>query len=140
LAAGISAAGPGPSEADLSHAFGRLLHLDDPEWLSCLQATLASPMPMTVSELRPDEQRILTALHFALWSGTAVRKPLQSSMDALWQHPAIREELRQLLALLEDRASVVPTPLARILGWAAPVPLSEHGHYRSTTSSRPSVC
>jgi hypothetical protein len=130
-AAGTLTAEPGPSESDLSRGFGRLLHLDDPEWLSYLQTALGSPTPPRVLVLRPDEQRILTALHFALWSETAARKrPLQASMEAVWQHPAVRDELRQILALLEDRASVVPTPLAKVLGWTAAVPLSLHSTYR----------
>ena len=96
-----------------------------------MQTTLASPTPPTVSVLRTAEQRILTALHFALWSDKAARKtPLQVSIELLWQHPAIREELVQLLAFLEDRASIVPTPLAEVLGWQAPVPLSVHSAYR----------
>jgi hypothetical protein len=35
----------------------------------------------------------------------------------------------QLLALLEDRASIVPTPLVEVLRWEAPVPLSVHSSY-----------
>jgi len=130
-AAGHPAAALGPVEGELSRGLARLLHLDDPQWLAFLQTTLASPSPPTALAFGPAEQRILTALHFALWSEKAARKAsLQASMDLLWQHPAIREELVQLLALLEDRASILPTPLADVLGGQAPVPLSVHSSYR----------
>lgn len=48
----------------------------------------------------------------------------------LWQHPAIRQELVEILAILEDRAAHVATPLEQTLGWKAPVPLSIHSRYR----------
>lgn len=105
--------------------------MDDPEWLSFLQAHLASPVPPTISDLPAAEQRILTALHFALWSDKEARKrPLQESMERIWQHAAIREELVQLFDLLEDRAPIVPTPLGPQLGWPHPVPLSVHSSYQ----------
>jgi hypothetical protein len=130
-AAGHSTTDPGPSEGELSRGLGRLLHLDDPEWLSYLQTALSSPSPPAVPVLRPNEQRILTALHFALWSERSARKvSLQASLELLWRHPAVRDELLQLLALLEDRASIVPVPLPKVLEWTFPVPLSVHSTYR----------
>jgi Domain of unknown function (DUF3427)/Type III restriction enzyme, res subunit len=130
-AAGHLTSDPGPSEPELSRGLGRLLHLDDPQWLSCLQGVSASPKPPDVAAMQPDEQRILTALHFSLWSERAARRtPLQASFGLLWRHPAVLDELRQLLDILEDRASVVPIPLSKALEWTLPVPLSVHSRYR----------
>jgi superfamily II DNA or RNA helicase len=121
----------GPHEGDLSRGVGRLLYLDDPEWLGCLRTVLAQPRPPDGETLSARQQRILTALHFALWSEPSARqRPLPASLEALWQHPALRQELVELLALLEDRAPLVPVPLADVLGWDAPVPLAVHGTYR----------
>ena len=52
-------------------------------------------------------------------------RPLDQSLDVLWQAGASREELIQLLELLAARADRRLHPLA----WALPVPLRVHGHY-----------
>jgi superfamily II DNA or RNA helicase len=132
---GLRAAGhpvdePGPAESELSRALPRLLHLDDPEWLASLRSILDRPDPPAVEALSAREQRVVAALHFALWSGQARERPLAASLAALWQEPAIRREVIELLPILEDRARLVPTPLAEILNWDAPVPLAVHCHYR----------
>lgn len=130
-AAGHPVAEPGPAEVALSRGLGRLLYLDDPEWLAYLQSALTQPEPPNVAAAALREQRILSALHFALWTdGEAKSRPLQASFIALWQHPAIRQELTELLAVIEDRASLVPTPLEKAVAWDAPVPLAIHSRYR----------
>ena len=130
-AAGHPVPPEGPSETDLSRGLRRLLHLDDPEWLACLRAVLAQPAPPDPGALPARQVRILTALHFALSSDVAARKrPVQGSLEALWQHPAIRQELVELLTVLEDRASLVPVPLAEALGVDHPAPLAVHSTYR----------
>lgn len=121
---------PGPAESALSRSLSRLLHLDDPEWLASLRSKLERADPPAVETLSAREQRVVTALHFALWSGKALQRPLAASLIALWEHPAIRLELLELLPILEDRARLVPTPLEKVLGWDAPVPLAIHCRYR----------
>jgi superfamily II DNA or RNA helicase len=129
--AGHATPAAGPSEEELTRGVQRLLHVDDPEWLSFLKASLASTTPPLIDGLSRREQRILTGLHFALWSDKTARKAdLQLSMERIWAHAAIRDELRQLLALLDDRAPIAPTPLAGLLGWEHPVPLSVHSAYQ----------
>ena len=129
-AAGHPTEEPGPNETDLARALPRLLHLDDPEWLATLRSTLAKPAPPQLESLQTRERRIQTAVHFALWSGDKRKRPLDQSLAALWQHAAIRRELLELLEILEDRAPLLPTPLEKVLGWSAPVPLAIHSRYR----------
>jgi len=51
--------------------------------------------------------------------------PLPDALAVLWQAGAWREELRQLLLLLADRADHRLHPLP----WGLPVPLRVHGRY-----------
>ncbi len=130
-AAGHTVPPEGPAESELGRSMGRLLYLDDPEWLSTLRPLLAEAEPPDTGALPTRQQRLVTAFHFALWTDReARRRSLQASLGALWQHPAICQELVQLLDVLEDRASLVPTPLTDALRWDAPVPLAVHSSYR----------
>jgi hypothetical protein len=52
-------------------------------------------------------------------------RPLDQALALLWQAEAWREELRQLLLLLAERADHRLHPLP----WALPVPLRVHGRY-----------
>jgi hypothetical protein len=71
------------------------------------------------------ERRLLTMLHFDLWALAGAHRSLGASLDALWQHTAIRDELRQLLALLGDQA----TSLSRNPELATEIPLWAHQRY-----------
>ncbi len=117
---------PHPLEESLTRAIGAgLLHLDDPDRLRATAAALAAPTPPDPERLGERERRqwlMLTAQLF----GTGRRwRPLPDALALLWQAAAWREELRQLLELLAERADHRLHPLP----WALPVPLRVHGRY-----------
>ncbi|MEZ5065907.1 MAG: DUF3427 domain-containing protein [bacterium] len=106
----------------MERALARLLHIDDAYRLRGFQEFLASDSPPAGD---PDSaaQRML----FVLLGG--VRLPF-SEMDRhwadLWSRPDLREELRTLMALLEDRTRRLTIPLT---GDLAALPFQTHGTY-----------
>ena len=116
--AGFDVGPRGPDDAQLERAFSRLLHLDDDARLTWLRDFVRAPEPPRAD---PDEafQR-MTAMLLGY-----VRRPLselQTAWDALWASPALRDELGQLIDVLEDRARRLTTPLD-----LPGVPLQVHG-------------
>jgi hypothetical protein len=117
---------PHPEEERLTRAIatGRL-HLDDPDRLRATAAALAAPVPPDPEALRERERRGWRML-FAQLLGTGPHwRPLAEALALLWAVGAWREELRQVLELLADRADHRLHPLP----WALPVPLRVHGRY-----------
>jgi hypothetical protein len=117
---------PHPEEERLSRAIAAgLLHLDDPDRLRATAAALAVPTPPDPGRLGECERRqwlMLTAQLF----GTGNRwRPLPDALALLWQASAWRDELRQLLHLLAERADRRLHPLP----WALPIPVCVHGRY-----------
>jgi superfamily II DNA or RNA helicase/HKD family nuclease len=119
---------PGPREEQLSRALGRLLHQDDPVRLAFLQEFLSQSQPRPAASLTESQRRILLALHFTLWGTQDDWSSIDDSVAALWQHPAIISELRELLSVLEDEATHLTHPLGADAPWTD-VPLSVHGSY-----------
>jgi hypothetical protein len=117
---------PHPQEESLSRAIGAgLLHLDDPDRLRATAAALADPSPPDPEQLGERERRQWLMLTAQL-CGTGKRwRPLPDALALLWQASAWRDELRQLLHLLAERADRRLHPLP----WALPVPLRVHGRY-----------
>ncbi len=109
--AGLDTAPPGPLDDRLGVAFGRLLHVDDPLRIAALRRLIdGSPL----------EGRLAAVLHQALW-GTQT-PPAAARLDL---HPGRRDELRQLLDVLEDRIGRVTRPLDP----AGRLPLQVHARY-----------
>jgi len=80
------------------------------------------PDPEALGERERRDWRML----FAQLLGTGQHwRPLAEALALLWAMGAWREELRQLLELLADRADHRLHPLP----WALPVPLRVHGRY-----------
>ncbi len=119
-------AGPaGPDEAILAGAIARMLHVDDPERVGFYSRVLQSTVPPSSAELTQREQRMLAMLHFDLWGRQYKFANLDEAFDRFWPHAALREELVQLLAILEDRSTSVPLDS----GLGADVPLWTHQRY-----------
>jgi hypothetical protein len=130
-AAGLDTPPEGPREADLGRACARFLPLDDPQWLAFLGEMLRRAAPPHLAHCTEPEIRMLTALHFGLWSAREdSRRLLRDSLALVWEHPAVRGELSELFALLDDRATHVALPLADLVQWEEPVPLTVHSRYR----------
>jgi len=125
-AAGLAIPPAGPDEKLLVKGVARLIHLDDFERLRWLESVLASPAAPRIEGLSAENRRRLEMLTITVW-GRVTGRPteLQSALDRLWGHPAIREELQELLALLADRLDHEVLDFRQ-----ATVPLKIHGHYR----------
>jgi hypothetical protein len=103
----------------------RLLHLDDPLRLQAYQRWEASGDDVLPSEI---DVRLRTGLLFTLWNRSAPAS-LAEAEQSLRAHPAIVEEVRELLGLLEESADHLTFPLDSELQWSHRVPLSVHARH-----------
>jgi superfamily II DNA or RNA helicase len=125
-ARGLPVLPPGPHEAPLRRAIGRLLHLDDPERIDAYRRFLRADPAPDPERLPVREQRLLRMLVASL--GDAVLATGTTLADAtllLGRHPQVRAELLELLDVLEPRR--------RHVGYALDshpdVPLRIHARY-----------
>jgi hypothetical protein len=117
---------PHPDEQRLSRSIAAgLLHLDDPDRLRSTASALAAVSPPDPAALSERERRQWLMLTAQLFGTGRLWRPLPEALTVLWQATAWRNELRQLLELLAERAD---HQLHR-LPWALPVPLRVHGDY-----------
>lgn len=106
----------------VERAFARLLYLDDAWRLDGLGRLVADDAPPTADPSDPLQRLLFVLLGY-------MRRPydeLPGALDHLWAHPALRAELRQLLALLSDRTRRLTAPL---VGGALDAPLQVHATY-----------
>ena len=125
-AAGLTALSPGPDEETLSSGLRRLIDLDDPEWIGLLTQTFQQAAPREVSGLTERARRILTAFHLGIW-GSRGPSNSEESLSRIWTNEAFRQELLELLAVLESSAAHLPIPLDQ--SFLRNVPLSVHCRY-----------
>jgi superfamily II DNA or RNA helicase len=105
-------------------AIGRVDYIDDDERLSTYATWLRDGTAPTLHTLHPREARLLTMLAIDLYGTNASSQPLQSLLDELWRHEAIRLELAEMLAVLaSETRSLVLEDRGRH------EPLAIHGHY-----------
>ena len=110
-------------ETSILATLGRLTHIDDPERVSFYSRALASEQP---PRLDSDErsQRLWTMLAWGLGSGVD-HDSLERFFAALWEEPAARSELVELLSVLDSRSRTSPRPSPL----AAEIPLTPHARY-----------
>jgi superfamily II DNA or RNA helicase/HKD family nuclease len=120
--AGVPLPDPGPEEVTLGKRVGALVHLDDPERLELL-ARLAGDG--TSEALDQRQRRLTTMLAGALVGEKPALEDLPAALDRVRAHPALRRELAELAALLEDRAPHLPM----IVSDLPEVPLQVHATY-----------
>jgi hypothetical protein len=101
--AGFSVA-MGPDQERLERAIGRMRHIEDAARVDLYLAVLNAHQPPSVSDFSEHDRRLLTMLHFDLWSTTKEFPDLASSLERLWEHPDIRNELVQILEILGNRS------------------------------------
>jgi hypothetical protein len=94
----------GPDQELLGRAIGRMRHIEDAARVDFYLETLKSEQPPAVSNVPEYDRRLLNMLHFDLWSRTREFPDLAASLERLWQHPDIRDELAQLLEILGNRS------------------------------------
>lgn len=126
-AAGLAVAPPGPAEATLRRACGRLLHVDDRERLDTYQKILVTPSPPVIDDIATREARLLRMLIASLCDQVLTKDdPLEAGVALLWQHPQVRAELVELCGVLADRIDHLRPLLATPY---TPVPLRIHARY-----------
>ncbi len=123
-AAGLPTPEPGPDEDRLLRRVGALTHVDDPERAEVYGRLLDGAV--RYEELSAREQRFARMLFFSLWPNAGGFESYQAGFDALSQHSAVRDELRQVVALGLANAEHVPLPLEAGL---QQVPLATHARY-----------
>lgn len=124
--AGVSVPAPGPHERTLGGAIERLLHVEDPLRIAAYKTALAPPSAGGVNE---SDRLLLAGLHFGLMASVRGLDTLESSLGLLQQHPAIVQELGELLPLLDDLSVHITYPLDKELRWKHRIPLSVHARH-----------
>jgi len=124
--AGLSVDPPGPDEAAMRRAPGRLLHVDDPERLATYAGFLSAPTAPDLETLSERERRLARML--VAQFGTKVFAKGTSLVEGwrqLWKHPQPRAETVELMQWL----SRDPQHLTTALEGHPDVPLSIHARY-----------
>ena len=102
-AAGQLSGEPGEYENQLSRSLGRMLHIDDELRISTYRDLLSRPEPPAVHQMSRLEHQVAFMLSSSLWDREKLT--VQESLDRLWDETPIRQELVELLGLLDEQAS-----------------------------------
>ena len=124
----LSVPAPGPSEALIADRLAGILHVDDPLRLDAYERVAASASASVPSDA---DRRLVTGFHFAVFPSKIAPKTLAESVALLHAHPAIVEELCELLPILDERSEhlTYPLDLAQPAGSPLRMPLSVHARH-----------
>jgi len=124
--AGLPMQPPGPHEAVLRRACGRLLHVDDAIRLAAWSEWVVQSMPPDAERLPERERRLLRMLVASLlYKLVPADTSLMDGASLIWQHPQVLRELGELFEVLGDRIQHVPVAL----DGQPDVPLQVHARY-----------
>jgi Domain of unknown function (DUF3427) len=123
--AGLKIPAPGPHEAVIGDRLAGILHVDDPQRLAAYQRLAESA---SVETLTDTERRLITGFRFSAIPSRIAPTSLAESVTLLHAHPAIVQELRELIALLDEQSEhlTFPLELDQPDGSSQRVPLSVH--------------
>ena len=122
--AGLPTARSGELEPALLRAMHRLLHLDDQERTARYRDLLTETRPPRRG-LPDRDARLMTMLCIGLFGKRHRFAGLDDALRVLWANRAVRDELVQLLDVLDDRSEASTSPL-----WGlADAPLHVHARY-----------
>ena len=107
--AGLPTSAAGPDEAVLLRRTSALAHVDDTERAIVYRRLLTAPF--SYDELWEREQRYARMLFFSFWRNGGGFGDYQEGFDHLHRHPAVCDEVRQLIALGLENAAHVTRPL-----------------------------
>lgn len=124
--AGFSTPQSGPQEQELLRRLRSLIHVDDRDRAAVYLQLAASKGP-SYSELPPFEQYLARMLFFTLWPDRGGFTSYDEGFASLRAHPAVCDELRQLIELSVDGSRLLPERLGRGL---RSIPLHSHATYR----------
>jgi superfamily II DNA or RNA helicase/HKD family nuclease len=112
-------------EATSLKAIARLTHIDDRERVRFYRGLLERPAPPRFSQLDKRLQRLLTMFAWGLGSGQSGAQTIDEFFQALWMERAVRDELVQILAVVEARATTRPA----VSALPTEIPLATHARY-----------
>jgi superfamily II DNA or RNA helicase/HKD family nuclease len=122
--AGLPTAQPAPSEDLLLRSVRRLDHIDDPERAGFyFEVLTSSERPDSIS-FTARQQRLLTMLLRGLGLDQK-GDSLDSALERLWPHSAVRDELVELFTALSDRSERDEHPLEA----GGDIPVALHAQY-----------
>ena len=124
-AAGLPVPAAGPNEDRLLKRVSRFLHVDDQERLTVWREALSASTPPRTDALGKREERLLLMLFFTFWPDGGGFGDYTAGWDQLWAHPAVREEIVQVLDVAAQRIAHVPLWLSGMDS----VPLWVHCRY-----------
>lgn len=119
-AAGTLPGSEGEYESVLSRALGRTLHIDDERRID-FYSQLLDQANLSAEPTSESERRLMFMLHTVLWDREKLS--IREGMERLGSEEPIREELLQLLEILDQQAAHVSMPLDDVS------PLRIHGRY-----------
>jgi superfamily II DNA or RNA helicase/HKD family nuclease len=125
-AASLVSSAPGPSEAALLKRMSALAHVDDPERAEVYRL-LASATAPSYASLHPRWQHLARMLFFTLWPNKGGHESFGAGLATLREHPAVGDEVSQLMDVVLDRIHHVPQALSPAL---AHLPVLSHATYR----------
>lgn len=108
----------------LVRAIGRMGHIGDDERLRSYTAWLGADSPPNVETLSPRETRLLTMLHFDLWTRKETSTSARDAFARLWGHSGVRQELVEVLDVLADSTETLP-----LEDRTTQEPLAVHAYY-----------
>ncbi|MGC4999245.1 DUF3427 domain-containing protein [Streptomyces sp. DT195] len=114
-----------PAEAALLKRVHAFLHVDDPERADAYQRLLQDDAP-AYEELSPLDQAYARMLFFNIWDNARGFASYREGLESLRPLPEFRDELRQLLTHVMERADHFPISLS---GRLSQVPLKVHSAY-----------
>jgi hypothetical protein len=108
-----------------SRALRRMLHIDDPERVRVYRELLVTAEPPTIADSDERGRRLLLMLHYDLWGTRRRFANLDASLRAFWPHEPVRQELHELLGVLDARSATFTRPS----NLAPEIPLHAHATY-----------
>jgi len=108
--AGHDDRGPGAEDAQLGRSIGRMLHIDDLERLHFLSAILTAAEPPSTRGLSGRAARLVAMAHFALWGWNQSLDHIDERLRRLWDNPARKEELSEVIEVLHSRVRRITRP------------------------------
>lgn len=112
-------------EARTLRAVSRLTHIDDPERVAFYREQLLAIGPPSGRDLDERHKRLVTMLAWGLGSGAGGHDTLADFLDAVWRENAVRDELLQLLDVIDQRSTTPASPSLL----PAEIPLTLHARY-----------
>ena len=113
-------------EESFRRGIGRTLHYDDSDRISSYRSFLNEDQPPYSAGLEEQNRRRLSSLLLTLGNPTkGTYDTLDDALADLWQHDALRNEIVELLDILDSRITHVQRPL----GLPGEIPLQVHATY-----------